>query len=410
MNSLSRSEFVLLLAMMFATVAISIDAMLPALPDIGAELSPGDPNKAQLVLAAFALGLGLGTFLTGPLSDSYGRKRVILLGFGLYAIGAFLAWLSISLEVTLIARALQGLGAAAPRIVGIAVVRDLYSGRDMARLMSLAMMIFTILPALGPLIGSWIILWSSWHGIFLAFVFFAFVLSIWVGLRLPESLPPENRRPFRFGPLAEAVKQMMQTRVAFLAMLVQSLCMCALFSTLLLVQPIYDLTFDKAASFPYWFGVVAVLSASGAAVNAHLVVRVGMQNMVHWSLIVLASIAAVLVIAETLTLPADVFFGVFVFFQTALFFIAGTTLGNLQSLAMEPLGHIAGLVASVMGGVSTVMGALVGSLVGQAFGGQVYPLSCSTVILCLLGVIVMTRMRGLPDRDKPQDQGKRPDA
>ena len=167
-KALSQGEFIAMIAMMFATIAFSIDAMLPALPDIGATLSPDDVNQAQLIVTSFVMGMGLGTFFTGPLSDAFGRKPVIFVGCSLYCLGALASYFSQSLETILFSRLLMGLGAAAPRVVALAIVRDLYVGRDMARIMSLAMMIFTLVPAFAPLLGSGIIAISSWRGIFAA--------------------------------------------------------------------------------------------------------------------------------------------------------------------------------------------------------------------------------------------------
>lgn len=395
MTRLSRTEFVALLAMMFATVAVSIDAMLPALPAIGAELSPDTPNSAQFILSAFVLGLGLGTFFTGPLSDALGRKPVILCGFALFLVGSFLAWLGTSLELTLVGRVIQGLGAAAPRIVGLAIVRDLYKGREMAQIMSLATMIFTLFPAVGPLIGSLIIAFSDWRGIFAAFILFGVILSSWTALRLPESLASDSQRPLQAHLLVEAFTTMMRTRVARIAMIVQSLCMGALFSTLILVQPIYDVTFGRAESFPLWFGLVALISASGAAVNALLVVRIGMKTMVTTTLAMQAAMSLGIVVAELILPAGTALFALFVVFQTTLFFMAGTTLGNLQALAMEPLGHIAGLVASVMGGVSTIFGVMIGATAGQLFAGNIWPLSGTVVLACVTGLALMLRLQGL---------------
>ena len=185
-SHMSKAEFIALIAMMFATIAFSIDAMLPALPNIGAELSPEDVNRAQLILTSFVFGMGLGTFVTGPLSDAFGRKPVIVAGAALYILSAGVAWVSNSLELLLISRVTMGLGAAGPRVVALAIVRDLYSGREMARLMSIAMMIFTLVPAFAPMLGAGIIHFAGWRGIFAAFVIFAMIVVLWMSLRLPE--------------------------------------------------------------------------------------------------------------------------------------------------------------------------------------------------------------------------------
>ena len=166
-------EFIALIAMLFATIAFSIDAMLPALPEIAQELTPADPNKAQLIVTSFVLGMGLGTLFAGPLSDSFGRRNVILAGAVLYCAASAVAMIAPSLETVLAARVVQGLGAAGPRVVSLALVRDLYKGREMARIMSFAMMIFMVAPAAAPLLGQQIISLAGWHAIFIAFILFA---------------------------------------------------------------------------------------------------------------------------------------------------------------------------------------------------------------------------------------------
>ena len=185
--------------MLFATIAFSIDAMLPALPVIAAELSPLATNRAQLILSAFVFGMGAGTLFAGPISDAIGRKPTIAGGMLLYIAGAVMAHYAGSLEVLLIARVIQGLGAAGPRIAGLALTRDLYEGREMARVMSFVMTVFMIVPAVAPAIGAGIIAFAGWRGVFLAFVIFGLVALTWVSVRQPETLAPAHRRPLSVG-------------------------------------------------------------------------------------------------------------------------------------------------------------------------------------------------------------------
>lgn len=388
----SKAEFIALIAMMFATIAFSIDAMLPALPEIGQTLSPDDINRAQLVLIAFVLGMGLGTFFTGPLSDAFGRKRVIAAGALLYVCGALTAWQAQSLELLLASRLIMGLGAAGPRVVGLAVVRDLYSGREMARIMSIAMMIFTLVPAMAPMLGAGIIALSDWRGIFLAFALFAIIITGWMGLRLPETLPTPARRPFRLPLLLGAVREMFAHPTVRLSIMVQTLCLGLLFTMLTMVQQVYDVIFDRGDSFPFWFGFVALMSGSASLLNAAIVVRVGMRRIVTFSLGAQIVFSAMMLVLSGLPLPQTLMFGLFVAWQTSVFFLAGTTLGNLNAMAMEPMGHIAGMAASVTGAVSTVLASAIAAPVGLLFDGTLLPLAAGLLTMTSLAFLLMLRM------------------
>ena len=374
-NSMSRVEFISFIAVMFATIAFSIDSILPALPAIGAELSPDDVNRAQLVLIAFVFGMGLGTFFTGPLSDTFGRKPVIYVGSIIYIGSAAVAWAAQSLELLLVARVFQGIGAAAPRIVAIAIVRDLYSGREMARIMSIAMMIFTIFPAFAPLMATGIIAFIGWRGIFLAFILFSVVSILWMWVRLPEPLAVADRRPFSAPMLWAAVLEMFANPTVRLSIVVQTMCLAVLFSLLTMVQQIYDTIFDQGDNFPLWFGAIALVSGSANIMNAILVVRVGMRRMVTWSIGIMIILTTLMFWVSTIDLAQPVYFGFFVVWQACVFFMTGTTLGNLNAIAMEPMGHIAGMAASVIGSISTVASAIIVAPIGLMFDGTLLPLT-----------------------------------
>ncbi len=389
---MSRLEFVCLIAMMFATIAFSIDAMLPALPEIAGELSPELAHRAPLILTAFVLGMGIGTFVAGPLSDAFGRRRIIFIGAALYCAAAFVAWSSASLEVMLIARIVQGLGASGPRIVSVAIVRDLYAGREMARIVSIVMLIFTLIPAIAPLLGSFIIAGFGWRGIFLAFILFSLLSILWMGARLPETLAPENRRPLRLSLIWAALTEIFTHRTVRLSILVQSLAMAMLFSMLMLVQPVYYEVYDRAESFPYWFGVVALMAGTASIVNALLVVRYGMRRLVTITLGLQIILSCLMLVFGLGALPEPFGFAAFVVFQTCLFFQAGLTLGNLNAIAMEPMGHIAGMAASVVSAVSTVLAAALASPVGLLFNGTITPLLLAILTMAAAGFLMMLYM------------------
>lgn len=387
---MGRTEFVALLAMMLASVAFSIDSMLPALPQIGAELSPNAVEKAPLILSMFLLGMGLGTFITGPLSDAFGRKRVILGSSALFILGAAVAYVSQSFEMVLVARLVQGLGASGPRVVTNAIVRDRFSGRQMAKIMSIIMMIFVTVPAIAPLLGSFIIEWSGWRGIFIAFILFSATFTIWMMLRLPETLPVASRRPLRLGLMWRAAKEVLGHPVVRLSIVVQALISGTLFLTLMLVQPVYDIVYGRGDEFPYWFFGVAIVAGSASLLNALLVVRFGMWKLITWS------IAAQIVLAGSFVafdLGNGIYgFYFFLFWQTGIFFQAGLSFGNLNAIAMEPMGHIAGMAASIISAFSTVGAVAISGPIGTRFNGSETILIVSVLILSLISMACMLRM------------------
>ncbi|GAA5069489.1 multidrug effflux MFS transporter [Roseibacterium beibuensis] len=394
---LGRVEFIAMMGTIFATVAFSIDAMLPALPEIAGDLTPEAVNRAQLILTSFVLGMGLGTLVVGPLSDALGRKTVILLGAVLYLAGALLALVAPSLELILLARVIQGLGASGPRVVSIAMIRDLYSGRAMAQIVSYAMMIFTLFPAVAPLIGAAIIAGFGWRSIFVAFMVFSVVSVSWVMLRQPETLPREARRKLSLGQTWRDMREAMANRQMQLSILVQTFVFGALFGTLSSVQQVFDLTYGRGESFPLWFAFIALLSAPAAPTNARLVMRLGMRPMIRTALWVSAtcSFAAAIVIG-VLNLGAAEFWVYFVW-TVSIFASAAFTIGNLNALALEPLGHIAGTASSLMGALATVGGALAGAALGQLYDGTAVPLAIGAGVMLTLGAVVMRKMpRELP--------------
>ncbi len=390
-------EFIVLLAMMFAMTAFSIDAMLPAMPEIAADLSPEAPNRAQLIVTSFVFGMGLGTFLTGPLSDALGRRRVIIGGAALYCLGAALAWVAPSLWLVLAARLLQGLGVAGPRVAAMALVRDLYAGRQMARIVSITMMVFVLVPAVAPLIGSFIIAGFGWRGIFPAFIVFAVLSTAWFWLRQAETLPVRARRPLRFATLAAAVREILTHRLVVMVILVMTLAFASLFATLSSTQQVFDRHFGLAESFPRWFAVIALLSGFASVLNARLVVRLGMRAMATGTFAAQTVNSAVMVLLFGANLvPEWAAFWLYFYWTVTVFFMAGLTIGNLNALALEPMGHIAGTAASVVTALATVLSVLVAAPIGLAFDGTPLPLMVGVFICSALAVPLML---ALPRRE-----------
>ncbi|MEY8097922.1 MFS transporter [Falsihalocynthiibacter sp. S25ZX9] len=378
---LALPEFVSLVAMLFAMIAFSIDAMLPGLPMMGLELTPDAPNRIMLVVLVFVLGMGSGTFFAGALSDAFGRKTVILLGVGIYLLGALISYWSQSLEVLLAARFLQGVGASGPRIAALAMVRDLYQGSMMARVMSIAMTIFMIVPAIAPMIGQAIIFTFGWRAVFAAFALVSFVGGMWLLLRQAETLAPENKRPLSLKSYFSAVVELCKNRIVMISMFVQTLVITFLFSTISSIQPTFEMAYSRGESFPYYFAGIAVIAGISNVVNAKLVVRLGMRKLITSALtchVIMMSIFLAIIVF--FAMPFWVYLGL----VTVNFLVLGFCMGNLTALALEPMGHIAGMASSITAGISTVLGVVLAIPITQNFDGTAFALTIGS-FLCGLG-------------------------
>jgi len=389
---LGLAEFTALMALTTATVALSIDAMLPSLPDIAAEFSPHDVNRVQLVLTIFVLGMGAGVLFVGPISDAIGRKATIGWTMGLYILGSVAAVFAQSLEWLLIARFVQGLGVAGPRVVSVALVRDRFSGREMARVTSFIMMVFMLAPAVAPSIGKLIASFSGWQGVFWFFVLIAVVTLSWLGLRQPETLAPENRRKLEFAPLLAAAKEVCSNRDVRLFTLVMTLGFGQMFALLSSSQQIYDEIFDMADSFPLWFALMALLAASATVINSMTVLRLGMRKLVTWAYLgQIAIVAVYLVLVLGDLLPEALKFPAYFIWSVSVFFMAGITFGNLNALAMQYMGHVAGMAASIIAGLSTVGAVLIAAPIGLMFNGTPVPAAAGVLVCSCIALALMRR-------------------
>ena len=396
---ITTAEFVAIMAMMVATVAISIDGILPALTLIADELTPDAPNRAQLVLSVFIVGMAIGTFVMGPLSDSFGRKRVIYYGAALYITCALICALTQSFEVLLFARMMQGIGASAPRVVSQALVRDYYQGREMARISSLIMIVFSIVPAIAPLLGSFVMLAFQWQAIFGMFIVFVALSTVWMGLRVDETVGPDNRMAFRLRPIKSAIKEVLTHPMIVIAIFGLIFAYCVLFVAIFLVQPVFEQVFERAESFPYWFALVAVLSASASYVNARLVRRLGMRKLIDAAFRTQTILSSMMLVLWMLgALQGTIGFAIFMLWVFSLFFMAGMTIGNLTALAMEPVGHIAGTAASVISALATIGSVVFAGIVGQFYDGTLLVMIFGVAGFSIAGTIVVQQLKSF---DRP---------
>ena len=378
-QQLGIGEFAVLSAVLFSLVALSIDAMLPALPSIAADLGIADVNDAQLVIGLFFLGNGAGQLLFGPLSDAFGRKRVILAGLAVFMLGCIYSLAAETFTALLIGRVLQGLGAAAPRTVTISMIRDLYSGAAMGRIMSLCMAIFILVPTVAPGIGQVIIWISNWRYIFLAFLFTSFIATVWLVLRQPETLAPEHRRPLTLNSLVSGFVIVLRSRLAVLYTLATGCIFAAFLGFLSSIQQVFQDGFGIVDTFPLWFGSLALTIGVSSLLNARLVGRFGMNQIVLVAAGACTLISMLYCGAFFLGMASH--FTAFMLWAYTMFFFVGLLFGNLNSLAMEPLGAVAGLGAAFIGFFATMISIVIGIPIGHAFDGTPLPMVMGFALL-----------------------------
>ena len=368
---LRTSEFIPLVALLFSLVALAIDAMLPALPAIGRDLGVVRPNDVQYVIIAVFLGLGIGQVFFGPLSDRIGRKPAIYVGLAVFMAGCLVSVWAPTFEVMIGARVLQGIGVAAPRIVTVALVRDQYGGRPMARIMSFAMAVFILVPAAAPALGLALMRLAGWRAIFVAFFVIAAVACAWLLVRQPETLPADRRRSLSPRVLGRTVREILRTRVAIGYTVAAGFAFSPFVAYLSSAPQMFEEGYSVGDLFVFWFAVLALVIGVASIVNGRLVMRYGMRR--------LSTIAAVAVAVASAAgwvglVPFDGLFPFWLFMAYFLFIFVcvGMLFANLNALAMEPLGHVAGVGAAVVASLATLISVPLGGVVGQSFDGTLY--------------------------------------
>lgn len=385
---LPLTEFVVLLALMISIIAMSIDMMLPALDVIGQDLGVADPNDAQLVVVALVLGFSIGQVFAGPLSDTLGRKPVIYLGYAIFVVGCGLSMWATNWETMIVGRVLQGIGAAAPRIVTMALVRDGYEGRAMARILSIVSGIFILVPTVAPALGYGVVQISGWRGIFGVFIFLSVITWVWFALRQPETLDIENRRAFSLSNIWSGTLEILRSRTAVGYTAVLGLIFGAFLGYLSVAQQVFEITFHTGPMFVIYFGVGALTIGLASFVNSSLVIRLGMRRLIWISTLALAGISILFAIPVYLAAGVPDFW-LFMAWLLAAFFCIGILFGNLNAIAMEPLGNIAGLGAALVGSLSNFVSLPLGLMIGQGFDGGLTSLVLGFAGLSLLALVII---------------------
>lgn len=368
--------------------ALSIDAMLPALPKIGSDLAVQDANDRQLVVSVLFLGLAVGQVFFGPLSDKTGRKPAVYAGYTLFILGAILSIFAFSFPMMLIGRLLQGIGISAPRAVILALVRDRYEGRAMARVMSFVMTVFIFAPMIAPTLGQAILMFSGWRSIFGSFVLMALITLVWFALRMPETLAPELRAVFSLRRIMVASLEIVKNRTALGYTVSAGLMGGAFLGYLNSTQQIFQELYGLGDRFPLFFAVISFSLGLASFLNARLVMRFGMRFLVRWPLIVIVGLS-IFAFGVALLASGQPPLWFLMVYLLLTFFCVGILFGNQNALAMEPLGHLAGIGAAVVGSLSTLIQMPLGTVIGQNYNGTIIPLISGITVLAGLSIFVV---------------------
>ncbi len=381
-------RFIVLVALLNSLLAFGTDAMLPALPEIGSALQLADENRVQLIVSSFMLGTGLGQLFFGPFSDYMGRKPAILLGLGIFMAGSVVSLTTQSFELMLMGRMLQGLGVAGPRTASLAMVRDLFKGREMARIMSFVMTVFILVPALAPLMGQMVMLAWGWREIFIAFILFAMLAFAMMALTQPET--HLQRRRFSAADLWQAVAAVFTNRQTMGFAVVAGLNFAAFVVYLSSAEQVFREIFHAGRLFPLYFAIMALSIGAASLVNARLVMRLGMHRLISRAIAALVGFS-LLYSLILLARPESESLWLFLTWGVLSFFSVGLVFGNVNALAMEPMGENAGIAAAIIGAVSTVLAVVIGVPLGQFYNGSTWPLVTGFAVLGL-GCLMVIRL------------------
>jgi MFS transporter, DHA1 family, multidrug resistance protein len=380
-----RAEFIALVALTTSLVAMSIDTMLPALGTMASDLGAAHPNDRQLILSIFFGGMSLGQLVYGPISDSTGRKPALYVGIGLFMVGGAICALTRSFAWLLIGRALSGFGAAGPRIVSVALVRDAHAGRSMARVMSFVSTVFILVPVLAPSVGQAVLAVASWRAIFSGLVVVAALNVLWVALRQPETLPPALRVRFSLGNVARGCAETFRNRISLGYMLGSGFIFGGFIGYLSMSQQVFQEQYGLGTLFPVFFGLLASAIGVASFVNGKLVMRLGMRRVSRLALLINCALC-ICALVGSLAYGGHPPLAAFACYMLVCFFCNGLLFGNFSARAMEPMGHIAGVAAAVNGSVSGLVALLLGTLFGRAYDGTVLPVVSGFTAAALLAL------------------------
>tara|TARA_R110002167_G_scaffold61561_7_gene173685 strand:+ start:2384 stop:3604 length:1221 start_codon:yes stop_codon:yes gene_type:complete len=389
----SELEFIIVMASLMSLVALAIDALLPAISEISKSIHIENPKNNQLFITMIFLGLGFGQLLSGPLSDSFGRKPIIYVGFIVFAFASLICVFATSLEMMIVGRLLQGIGLSAPRTISIAMVRDRFSGNYMAKVMSFIVVIFILVPVVAPAIGKLMLDLYGWRSIFYSQLIFGLCTMIWVWKRQPETLKPENRKKFKLPLFIEGVKEFLKYKYAVIFTLFSGFITGSFMVYLSASQHIFEEQYHLKEEFPFIFAGLAISIGLATFLNGKLVVRLGMFKLVSIFAVVFTIVPLFYIFLFSGETNPNIY--ILLPFFGLQFFSIGFLFGNTRALAMEPIGHIAGVGAAINGFVSTIMAVPIATFIGSFINESALPLFigffvCGSISLLLIGYILFS--------------------
>ncbi|MEM7610573.1 MAG: multidrug effflux MFS transporter [Pseudomonadota bacterium] len=374
------AEFITMMAMTMSLVALAIDAMLPAHGLIGAEFAVANSNDTQYIVYMVFMGLAVGQLCFGPVADSIGRKPALYIGLAIFVTGTFVSLFANTFGAMLFGRFLQGIGVAGPRTLTVAIVRDLFKGRQMARVMSFVVTVFILVPAIAPSLGQLILNIADWRKIFWSFLLLAGIIFLWFVFRQPETLMHADRQPLLPGKILRNFVAVLKTRAAVGYTVAGGLVSGAFVGFLGTAQQIFQQQYGLAERFPHFFALLALSVGTSTLINGRIVVRFGMRPLAKLASVLL-TVCACALLAANIVWQGQPPLAVTMLGLMSVFLFIGFLFGNLNALAMEPLGHIAGTAASAIGAATTLISAILGTLVGAMYDGTTLAMAASFVLL-----------------------------
>jgi DHA1 family bicyclomycin/chloramphenicol resistance-like MFS transporter len=387
----SEFEFIVIMAALMSLVSLAIDALLPAMSDIGATIGITDATNNQLLITMIFLGLGFGQLISGPLSDSYGRKPVIYVGFIVFSLASLICIFSTNLEMMIVGRILQGIGLSAPRTISIAMIRDRFSGNYMAKVMSFVVVIFILVPVVAPALGKIMLDSYGWKSIFYGQLLLGFSVMLWLWKRQPETLKLENKRAFELKLLKEGLKEFLKHKNAVIFTLFSG-CITGSFMVYLSAsQVIFEQQYNLKEEFPFIFAGLALGIGVATFLNGTFVVKLGMLKLVSIFAIVFTLIPLVYIFLYAGEGNPSIY--VLVTFFGLQFFAIAFLFGNTRALAMEPIGHIAGIGAAINGFVSTIMAVPIATFIGSFINTTALPLFIGFFVCGVLALLLIQYLK-----------------